>query len=227
MTPVLELSGVSRTYPGSVPVPALRNVSFSVSRGELVAIVGPSGSGKSTLLGLMGCLDAPTDGVLRVAGRNLAELGDRGRTLLRRDTIGFVFQQFHLVQNLSARQNVETALLFRGLTRGERETLATGALSRVGLGSRMDHRPSKLSGGEQQRVALARAIVTEPSLVLADEPTGNLDSSNAERMMHLLTSFASEGAAVIVVTHDHEIAARFPRRIEMRDGRIERDAVGL
>lgn len=227
MTPVLELVGVSRTYPGSVPVPALRNVSFSVSRGELVAIVGPSGSGKSTLLGLMGCLDAPTDGTLRVAGRNLAELGDRGRTLLRRDSIGFVFQQFHLVQNLSARQNVETALLFRGLTGGERETLATGALSRVGLASRMDHRPSKLSGGEQQRVALARAIVTEPSLVLADEPTGNLDSSNAERMMHLLISFASEGAAVIVVTHDQEIAARFPRRIEMRDGRIERDAVGL
>jgi putative ABC transport system ATP-binding protein len=223
MMPVLELDGVSRTYAGEVPVHALRGVSFKISASEQVAIVGPSGSGKSTLLGVLGCLDAPSSGSLRICGQEVRGLSDGDRTALRRDTIGFVFQQFYLIPHLTARGNVEAALLYRGLTAGERQTLATTALGRVGLISRMEHRPAKLSGGEQQRVALARAVVTEPSLILADEPTGNLDSVNARRMMQLLVSFAGEGAAVVVVTHDHAIASEFPRRIVMGDGQVVQD----
>jgi putative ABC transport system ATP-binding protein len=187
--------------------------------------VGRSGSGKSTLLGLLGCLDRPTSGTLRVNGVDLARLGDRERSRLRGDLIGFVFQQFHLVPHLSAAGNVETALLYRGLDRATRRRLALAALGRVGLTERADHRPTQLSGGEQQRVALARALVTNPRVILADEPTGNLDTENAAQVLDLLEHSVSGDAAVIVVTHDASVAARAARRIEMLDGRIIADTM--
>jgi putative ABC transport system ATP-binding protein len=221
--PVLDLTGVSRTYPGAVPVEALKSVTFAVEPGEMVAIVGPSGSGKSTLLGLLGCLDVPTAGRLLVAGRDAGRMRDGERSRLRREFMGFVFQQFHLVPYLSARQNVETALLYRGLSRAERGTRAMDALERVGLTARAHHRPSFLSGGEQQRVAIARAIVSQPQVVLADEPTGNLDSQNASMVLDILESVSRNGTAVILVTHDMDIAGRAGRRITMLDGSITSD----
>jgi putative ABC transport system ATP-binding protein len=186
VTPVFELEAVTRTYGQQVRVTALDQVQLTILLGEFCAIVGRSGSGKSTLLGLLGCLDRPTSGTLRVNGVDLARLGDRERSRLRGDLIGFVFQQFHLVPHLSAAANVETALLYRGLDRATRRRLAKGALDRVGLADRVDHRPTQLSGGEQQRVALARALVTNPRVILADEPTGNLDTENAAQVLDLL-----------------------------------------
>jgi putative ABC transport system ATP-binding protein len=225
VTPVFELEAVTRTYGQQVKVTALDSVRLAVLPGEFCAIVGRSGSGKSTLLGLLGCLDRPSSGMLRVNGVDLARLGDRERSRLRGDLIGFVFQQFHLVPHLSAVANVETALLYRGLDRPTRRRLALAALDRVGLTERAEHRPTELSGGEQQRVALARALVTNPRVVLADEPTGNLDTENAAQVLEMLEGCVSPGTAVIVVTHDPSVAARAARRIEMLDGRIIADTM--
>lgn len=220
---VIELVGVGRTYGGAVPVHALRDASLRIDGGELVSIVGPSGSGKSTLLGLLGLLDRPTTGRVLVGGRDLSAAGDRERTRVRGRTIGFVFQQFHLIPHLSSVENVETALSYRGLPARERRDRALGALDRVGLADRADHRPVELSGGEQQRTAVARAIVADPDLVLADEPTGALDTANADRVMELLSDIVDADRALVVVTHDLDVAAIAPRRISLRDGEIVAD----
>ncbi len=221
--PLLELDRVSRVYGDGVPVHALRRVSLTIDPGEFVSIVGPSGSGKSTMLGLLGLLDLPSSGTVRVAGSDVAGLDDRARSRLRGRVVGFVFQQFHLIAHLDARSNVETALLYRGLSPAERRRRALDALARVDLADRADHRPAQLSGGEQQRVAIARAIVTDPLLVLADEPTGALDSVNAARVMEIFTSLHSPRRAVVLVTHDPDVAAAAARRIVMRDGTIVGD----
>ncbi|MEL6983273.1 MAG: ABC transporter ATP-binding protein [Actinomycetota bacterium] len=219
-TAFMELDGVSRVYPGAVPVHALRSVDLRIEAGEFVSITGPSGSGKSTLLGLLGLLDQPTDGTITVTGIDVTRASDNRRTTLRGDVIGFVFQQFHLIPHLTASRNVEAALLYRGLAPAERRERAVTALDRVGLADRADHRPTELSGGEQQRVAMARAIVTEPRIVLADEPTGALDTTNAENVMEILASLVDEETAVVMVTHDTDLADRAARRVRMRDGSI-------
>ena len=188
-----------------------------------MSIIGPSGSGKSTMLGLLGVLDLPTHGSIRIGGVDATQLDDTERSRLRGDSIGFVFQQFHLIPHLSALGNVETALLYRGLKARDRRDRALTALERVGLGQRHDHRPIQMSGGEQQRVALARAIVTEPLMVLADEPTGALDTENAANVMEIFDSLKSPDRAIVLVTHDLEIAELTDRKISMRDGRIVRD----
>jgi len=220
---LLELEKVSRIYGEEVLVYAMRDVSLKIHAGDFISIVGPSGSGKSTMLGLLGCLDLASEGIVRVDGENVAELPDAERSRLRGDTIGFVFQQFHLIPHLTAQKNVETALLYRGISAGQRRKKADEALERVGLGERGGHRPVQMSGGEQQRVALARAIVTNPLMILADEPTGALDTKNAENVMEIFTSLVSPERAVVVVTHDLEVAAMAQRRVSMRDGRIEKD----
>ncbi len=227
--PLLELDRVSRVYGEQVEVYALREVSLAIMPGEFISIVGPSGSGKSTMLGLLGLLDLPTTGSVMVRGRDVATLDDPGRSRLRGDAIGFVFQQFHLIPHLSAVGNVETALLYRDIKPRDRRQRALDALDRLGLAHRADHRPVQLSGGEQQRVALARAIVTEPLMVLADEPTGALDSANADHVLEIFAGLESEERAMVVVTHDPGVAAKAGRRIAMRDGRIvsdERDPRG-
>lgn len=221
--PFLELTDVSRVYGDEVKVYALREVSLRIMPGDFMAIVGPSGSGKSTMLGLLGCLDLPTSGSIRIAGEEITTLDDPSRTRLRGRTIGFVFQQFHLIGHLSALQNVETALLYRGMKPAERRDRAMESLERVGLGQRWDHRPVQLSGGEQQRVALARSLVTDPIIVLADEPTGALDSKNAENVMQIFESLRSPERAVVLVTHDLGVADRADRKISMRDGEIVGD----
>ncbi len=228
---VMELANVSRTYgQGEATVFALRNVSLRVLSGEFVSIVGPSGSGKSTMLGLLGCLDVPTSGTITVCGKEITALGDAERTAVRGRTIGFVFQQFHLIPHLDAAGNVETALLYRGFKPAERRDRALAALQQVGLLPRADHRPVQLSGGEQQRVALARALVTEPRILLGDEPTGALDTKNAAMVMELFANLRSPERAVILVTHDPGVAAAADRKISMLDGEIvadERKAVVL
>jgi putative ABC transport system ATP-binding protein len=223
--PLLELEAVSRVYGEEVPVYALREVSLTIRAGDFMAIVGPSGSGKSTMLGLLGVLDLPSEGIIRVDGVNVGELDDAGRSRLRGQAVGFVFQQFHLIPHLTAQGNVETALLYRGLSRRERADRAGAALERVGLGARTDHRPVQMSGGEQQRVALARAIVTDPLLVLADEPTGALDSTNAANVMEIFESLHSPERAIVMVTHDLAVADRAERRVSMLDGRIVADEI--
>jgi len=227
----MELANVSRTYgQGEATVFALRNVSLRVLSGEFVSIVGPSGSGKSTMLGLLGCLDVPTSGTITVCGKEITALGDADRTAVRGRTIGFVFQQFHLIPHLDAAGNVETALLYRGFKPAERRDRALAALQQVGLLPRADHRPVQLSGGEQQRVALARALVTEPRILLGDEPTGALDTKNAAMVMELFANLRSPERAVILVTHDPGVAAAADRKISMLDGEIvadERKAVVL
>jgi len=222
-TIALELENVSRVYGDGVPVYALRDVSLQIFAGELVSIVGPSGSGKSTMLGLLGCLDQPTSGTIRVGGEDATALDDAARSVLRGDRIGFIFQQFHLIPHLSAQQNVETALLYRGLRSSQRRERARAALERVGLAPRADHRPVQMSGGEQQRVAIARAIVTEPLIVLADEPTGALDSHNAAMVLEIFESLQSPERAVVLVTHDLGVADSAGRKISMRDGEIVGD----
>jgi putative ABC transport system ATP-binding protein len=223
MTALIELVGVSRVYGEEVPVHALRDVSLAVHAGDLLSIVGPSGSGKSTMLGLLGCLDLPSSGVVRVAGTDVASLADAARSALRGDSIGFVFQQFHLIPHLSALGNVETALLYRDIRPADRRDRARAALEEVGLGARTGHRPVQLSGGEQQRVAIARAIVTEPLMVLADEPTGALDTANAARVLEIFDSLQSPERAVVMVTHDLDVADRANRKVSMRDGGIVSD----
>ena len=223
MTALLELDGVSRTYGVEVKVHALREVSLTISAGDFVSIVGPSGSGKSTMLGLLGCLDLPSEGVIRVGGVDVTTLDDANRSKLRGQSIGFVFQQFHLIPHLTALGNVETALLYREIRASDRRERAMQALDRVGLAPRAHHRPVQMSGGEQQRVAIARAIVTEPLMVLADEPTGALDSTNAANVMEIFRTLQSPERAVVIVTHDPGVAASAHRRISMRDGEIVGD----
>ena len=223
MSALLELADVSRVYGEEVPVYALREVSLTINAGDFLSIVGPSGSGKSTMLGLLGLLDLPTSGTVRVAGQDVDELDDAARSSLRGESIGFVFQQFHLIPHLTAAANVETALLYRGIKSSTRRRRALDALDLVGLAHRADHRPMQMSGGEQQRVAIARAIVTEPLMILADEPTGALDSTNAAHVLEIFRNLQSHERAVVMVTHDLGVAATTARKVSMRDGRIVAD----
>jgi putative ABC transport system ATP-binding protein len=221
---VLELDAVTKSYPAEPPVHALSGVSFRVERGELVAIVGPSGSGKSTLLHLMGTLDRPSAGTVRVTGLDVSRLSDRELAAVRATRIGFVFQQFFLAEHATALENVADGMLYAGVAASSRRTLATEALGRVGLAKRATFRPTQLSGGERQRVAIARALVGRPAIVLADEPTGNLDSATGAALIALLEELHADGATIAVITHDRELATRFPRRVELLDGHIVEDA---
>ena len=218
---LISLQRVSRVYQmGHVDVPALDDVSLDIVPGEFVAIVGPSGSGKSTMMHILGCLDRPTAGAYMLAGTPVAALDDDGLARLRSRTIGFVFQSYNLLPRTSALDNVATPLLYQGVGRGERMRRARAALERLGLGDRVSHEPSELSGGQQQRVAIARALVTEPALVLADEPTGNLDSHAGAEVMAVLRDLHDQGRTVVLITHDTDVAASAERQIHLRDGRV-------
>lgn len=221
--PLLELDSVSRVYGEQVKVYALREVSLKICAGEYMSIVGPSGSGKSTILGLLGVLDLPTSGTIRVAGTDVSMLSDVDRSQLRGNSIGFVFQQFHLIPHLTALGNVETALLYRNIRPKERRERSLDALDRLGLAMRAHHRPVQMSGGEQQRVALARAIVTNPLMILADEPTGALDSMNAAHVLEIFSGLQSPERAVVVVSHDLAVANTAHRKVSMSDGQIVND----
>jgi len=221
--PTLELESVTKTYGSDPPVAALQGVSFTVHAGELLAIVGPSGSGKSTLLHLMGTLERPSSGRVSITGLDVAEMSDRELAAVRATRIGFVFQQFFLAEHSTTLENVADGLLYAGAAVGDRRERAAEALTRVGLGDRLHSRPTQLSGGERQRVAIARALVGRPAIMLADEPTGNLDSATGQAIMDLIDELNAEGATIVVITHEHEIAARFPRRISLLDGRVVSD----
>jgi putative ABC transport system ATP-binding protein len=221
--PVLELAGVVKEYPGDPPVVALAGVSLRIDQGELVAIVGPSGSGKTTLLHVMGTLERPTSGVVRIAGQDTSAMSDPQLSGLRAWRLGFVFQQFFLLDGLSVLDNVADGLLYRGGRAAGRRLLAQAAIDRVGLGHRAGHRPNQLSGGEQQRTAIARALAGRPALVMADEPTGNLDTATGAAILELLRELHRDGTTIVVITHDPDVAAAMERCIEIRDGRIIRD----
>jgi putative ABC transport system ATP-binding protein len=221
--PVLDLDAVTKLYPGHPPVPALRGVNFSIRQGEFVAIVGPSGSGKTTLLQLMGSLDRPTAGTVRVNGTDAASLSDRQLAYLRATSISFVFQQFFLAEHETALNNVADGMLYAGVRHAERQRRALDALDVVGLAARAESRPTQLSGGQRQRVAIARALAGEPAIILADEPTGNLDQATGKSILALFEALNERGATIVIITHDSGIARRMPRRIEVLDGRIVAD----
>jgi putative ABC transport system ATP-binding protein len=223
VTAALELIDVVKEYPGEPPIRALDGVSLSVAAGEMVGIVGPSGSGKSTLLHIIGTLDQPTSGVVRLSGVETSSMSDRNLSAVRSQLLGFVFQQFFLLDGMSALDNVANGLLYRGIAPTARRAAAKEALERVGLGHRLEHVPSKMSGGERQRVAMARAIVNRPAIVLADEPTGNLDSKSGAAVMALIRELHADGHTIIIITHDRELAASLPRQVSMRDGIVESD----
>jgi len=219
--PVIELVDVEKIYnSGEFEVSAVRNLTMRIDEGEFVAITGPSGSGKSTLMHIIGCLDVPTDGVFRLAGHDVQDFDENMLADVRNLLIGFVFQQFNLLAYLPAWRNVELPLVYSGTERSERQERALLALEKVGLADRAEHRPGELSGGQQQRVAIARALVTEPALILADEPTGNLDSTSTEDVLGLLEELSQEGRTVVLITHEHDIASRAHRIIQIHDGRV-------
>jgi putative ABC transport system ATP-binding protein len=226
MTPVLELLDVRKIYPGTPPVESLRGVTFTVHAGELVAVAGPSGSGKTTLLNLAAGLDRPSGGSVRITGHPVEKLRDRQLSGVRAHRLGVVFQQFVLLERLTAAQNVATGLLYRGVPAAERRRAAQTALQRVGLAHRADFPAAHLSGGERQRVAIARALVGRPAVVLADEPTGNLDSATGAGVVALLHELNAGGVTIVVITHDEQIAAAMSRRVELRDGLVVRDSGG-
>ncbi|WP_210410949.1 ABC transporter ATP-binding protein [Oerskovia sp. KBS0722] len=221
-TAIIDLEDVTRTY-GSPPTVALGGVTLRIDEGEMVAIVGPSGSGKSTMLNIIGSLDRATSGATRIAGNDVSAMSDASLSALRAYTIGFIFQQFHLSDGVTALDNVATGLLYTGLAPRERRRRARTALERVGLGARLHHHPRQMSGGERQRVAIARAVVGEPRLLLADEPTGSLDTASGEGVVEILHALNRSGTTVVVITHDQEMADRLPRRVRIRDGRILSD----
>ena len=224
MEPVVELRDVVRRHPGAPPVESLRGVSFRIEPGELLAVVGPSGSGKTTLLHIVGTLDRASAGTVRIAGVDITRMSDRAISGFRAARLGFVFQQFFLIEGMSVLDNVAAGLLYRGVDARTRRRLAAATLERVGLGHRLTHRPAQLSGGERQRTAIARSVVGRPALVLADEPTGNLDSASGAEIIALLKDLNRDGTTIAVVTHNPELAAAMDRRVELRDGRIERDS---
>ncbi len=219
--PVLALDSVVKDYAGPPPVRAIDDVSLVIEPGELLAVVGPSGSGKSTLLHLMGALDTPTSGSVVIEGSDVSGLNDKDLSGLRAHRLGFVFQEFFLIDGVSAQENVAQGLLYRGVAADERLRRAGETLARVGLGHRMGHLPSQLSGGERQRVAIARALIGDPAVVFADEPTGNLDSVTSREIIDLLLELNRGGSTIVVITHDAELAVHFPRQVRLRDGRVE------
>lgn len=217
---VLELRQVTKSYPGSPPIEVLKGIDLTIEEGELVAIVGPSGSGKSTLLNMMGALDRPSTGEVLIDQTTVNGLDDRALSGVRGLRLGFVFQQFHLLAGLSATENVATGLLYHGARARERKALAREALERVGLGHRLDQKPGKLSGGERQRVAIARALLGDPAIVLADEPTGNLDSQTTAEIVQLFLDLNRQGSTIVMITHDSDLARSMPRVVEILDGEI-------
>lgn len=224
MSALVQIEDLSKIYnPGENEVRALDHVNLEIEDREFVAIIGHSGSGKSTLMNMLGCLDIPTSGTYRLHGKDVSDLSDDELSDIRNKEIGFIFQGFNLIQNLTALENVELPLIYRKVGKAKREELAVQALEKVGLGHRMDHRPAQMSGGQQQRVAIARAIAQAPPIILADEPTGNLDSASTDEIMQILKELHQEGRTVIIITHDNDIAKQASRRILIKDGRVESD----
>ena len=224
MSALVEIQDISKIYnPGENEVRALDHISLTIQKGEFVAIIGQSGSGKSTLMNMIGCLDVPTEGTYILNGQNVSKLSDNELSDIRNQEIGFIFQGFNLIANLTAQDNVELPLIYRGVPKKERHELSVAALKKVGLAHRMDHRPSEMSGGQQQRVAIARAIAQAPPVILADEPTGNLDSASSMEILDILKQLHAENRTVILITHDNDIAKQAKRVIRIKDGKIERD----
>jgi len=224
--PVIRLADARKTYKtGSIEYEALRGIDLTIRAGEYVAVVGPSGSGKSTIMNILGCLDTLTSGSYLLAGDNVEDLDEIDLADIRNKRIGFVFQQFHLLPSLSAWRNVELPMMYAGVHKDERRERAVAALERVGLGDRIDNKPGQLSGGQQQRVAVARALVTEPTMILADEPTGNLDSHSTEEVLGLFDELHASGRTIVLITHEHEVAARSRRIVHVRDGLIQSEEV--